>query len=85
MPRYIQVWDMGIVISYLRGLGETTNLSLKLLTLKLNALLSILTSERISSLQSLQISRTTLTTDRVAFVPGWLLKHHRQGKKIQLL
>ena len=33
MPRYIQVWDIGIVISYLRGLGETCNLSLKLLTL----------------------------------------------------
>ena len=41
MPRYVQVWDIGIVISYLRGLGETPNLSLKLLTLKLNALLSI--------------------------------------------
>ena len=44
MPRYVQVWDIGIVISYLRGLGETQNLSLKHLTLKLNALLSILTS-----------------------------------------
>ena len=83
MPRYIQVWDIGIVISYLRGLGETSNLSLKLLTLKLNALLSILTSQRISSLHSLLTSRTTLTRDGVAFVPAWLLKHHRQGKKIK--
>ena len=83
MPRYVQVWDIGIVISYLRGLGETPNLSLKLLTLKLNALLSILTSQRVSSLHSLLTSRTTLTRDRVAFVPAWLLKHHRQGKKIK--
>ena len=83
MPRYVQVWDIGVVISYLRGLGETPNLSLKLLTLKLNALLSILTSQRVSSLHSLLTSRMTLTRDRVAFVPAWLLKHHRQGKKIK--
>ena len=83
MPRYTQVWDIGIVISYLRSLGQTSDLPLKALTLKLNALLSILTSQRVSSLHSLLISRMTLTRDRVAFVPGWLLKHHRQGKRIK--
>ena len=32
MPQYVQVWDIGIVISYLRGLGET----LKLIPITLN-------------------------------------------------
>ena len=83
MPRYIQVWNVGVVISYLRSLGETEALSLHQLTLKLNALLCILTAQRVSSLHSLLKSRMTLTTDRVAFVPASVLKHHRQGKKIK--
>ena len=44
LPRYTEVWDVGRVISYLRGLGPNEDLSLK----QLKALLGILTCQNVS-------------------------------------
>ena len=74
---------MGLVISYIRGLGGNESLGMKQLTLKVTALLGILTAQRVSSLTSLCLSHTHVLQDRVILVPAKLGKHHRQGRKIR--
>ena len=83
MPKYSEVWDMGLVISYIRRLGSNESLGIKILTLKLTALLGILTAQRVSSVADFSLSHTHVLQDRVIFVPAKLGKHHRQGKKIR--
>ena len=83
LPKYTQVWDVGMVIAYIRSLGCTNDqLSLKDLTMKLTALLSILTAQRISSISYLSVSHMFIEEDKVIFTPVQLSKHHRQGRKI---
>ena len=83
LPRYTQVWDVGMVISYIRSLGcRNDQLSLKDLTMKLTALLSLLTAQRISSIAYLSVSHMFFEGDKVIFTPVQLSKHHRQGRKI---
>ena len=82
LPKYTQVWDVGMVIAYIHSLGCTNDqLSLKDLTMKLTALLSILT-QRISSISYLSVSHMFIEEDKVIFTPVQLSKHHRQGRKI---
>ena len=83
MPRYSEVWDIGMVITYVRGLGSNNTMPLKELTLKTVAILSILTSQRVSSVAYLSKQNTFFPPNKVIFVPVKLSKHHRQGKKIR--
>jgi hypothetical protein len=64
-------------------LGNNDTLSLKDLTLKLTALLALLTAQRISSISYLSVSCMHISNDKVVFIPVRLSKHHRQGKKIE--
>ena len=83
LPRYSEVWDVGMVITYVRGLGRNECMSLRDLTLKTVAILSIVTSQRVSSVAYFSLDQTFFTLDKVIFVPVKLGKHHRQGKKIR--
>lgn len=83
LPRYTEVWDVGRVISYVRGLGDNRQMNLKELTLKVTTLISILTCQRVSSVTQLSVSHTYLEEGQVTFVPVSLAKHDRPGKKIR--
>ena len=76
-PRYTVTWDLGCVISYLRSLDENVRLSLKFLTLKLTALLSILGHSRVHYLHSLSVTSVDLHDTQCTFFPTTLLKHSR--------
>ena len=83
LPRYSEVWDIGMVITYVRSLGSNDSMPLKDLTLKTVAILSILTSQRVSSVAYLSLSNTFFPPSKVVFVPVKLSKNHRQGRKIR--
>lgn len=74
-PCYNVTWDIGLVISYLRTLGLNANLSSKFLTLKLTALLCILSHSRVHYLQSLSINSMELHENQCTLFPTTLLKY----------
>ena len=53
--RYLQTWDVSLVLSYLRRLSPISQLSLKLLTLKLAMLIAFTLASRSQSLHLLSI------------------------------
>ena len=85
LPRYTEVWDVGLVITFIRDLGTNSSLTRRQLTLKVTALLSILTVQRVSSITNLSYKETHVEKDRVVLVPTSLAKHDRQSRKIETI
>ena len=77
--RFTKVWDVGQVITYLKGLGDNAVLPLKNLTMKLVALIAILSASRVNYLASLSVDAMDLTDEVCVFYPTKLLKHSRLG------
>ena len=73
-PRYTCVWDVEIVLNYLRTLGSNTELTLKLLTLKLVMLLGLLSGQRCQTLHCLTITDMVLGKSKCVFLLTSLLK-----------
>ncbi len=74
LPRYTCVWDVEIVLDYLKNLGSNTELTLKLLTLKLVMLLRLLLGQRCQTLHSLNIKDMVLGESKCVFLLTSLLK-----------
>lgn len=65
LPRYNQVWDVSIVLKYLKSIQVCENLKLKLLTCKLVMLFALLSGQRAQSLWYLDINNMTLLQERM--------------------
>ena len=82
------IWDVGLVITYLKNLGASCSLSLKALTYKLVALITLLSASRVNYIASLSIESMELTATACKFYPTKLLKHSRpsfQGEPLTLM
>jgi len=55
LPRYASVWDVNIVLKYLKQISND-EMSLKDITLKLTMLLAVLTGQRCQTIHLLDIS-----------------------------
>ena len=66
-PRYTKKWDVNKVLSYLKSLGPNDSLSLKQLTFKTAALLTILAGRRIHTLHMLSVVHMDQSPDKVIF------------------
>ena len=66
-PRYTRTWDVNKVLSYLKSLGPNDSLTLKQLTLKTAALLTILAGQRIHTLHMLSVIHMDQSPDKVIF------------------
>ena len=53
LPRYSTIWDVGIVLTYLRSFPALNDLTLKQLTLNLTMLLALITAQRTQALSKL--------------------------------
>ena len=87
-PRYQCIWDVNIVLDYLRTTFMSTGMSLKSLTLKLVILLALLTGQRHQTLHCLRLDGLTLESNKCVFCITEVLKHTRPGhhqKPIELL
>ena len=82
LPRYATVWDVGVVLRYLRGLGENGTLSLRLLTLKSAMLLALTRPARSVDLSKLDIRARFYTSAGVTFKAQHLSKQRRSTKPL---
>ena len=82
LPRYVSTWDVNIVLQYLKGLGPSSDLSLKQLTYKLVMLLALTRPSRSADLSSLSLARRRFSPEGVTFLPATLAKQSRQGKPL---
>ena len=62
LPRYSTTWSVGLVLNYLRSLGQNSDLSLKDLSHKTATLLTLCTAGRSSDLCLLSVNHFTSTT-----------------------
>lgn len=69
LSRYTSIWNVDTVLRYLKGLGPTESLSLKLLTYKLVMLLALTRPSQSADFVSLDVSMRR-------FIPeGWYSSH----------
>ena len=78
-PRYSRIWDVKVVLNYLRGVSPASKLTLQLLTLKISMLLALTTAQRVQTIQSLHLDKMTFMGDTVEFHVDDLLKQSRPG------
>ena len=81
-PRYNGTWNVQTALNHLESLGETKNLTLKLLTMKTVFLLAITRPSKSADLSQLDIERMKRGTNGITFLPASLAKQSRQGRAI---
>ncbi|MES9881878.1 MAG: tyrosine-type recombinase/integrase [Sedimenticola sp.] len=81
-PKYCDTWDVSIVLSYLKHLPQASELSLKLLTLKLSMLLALVLAGRSQSLHLLCIDNMRKESSSYTLFYSGLLKQSKPGKSI---
>lgn len=79
LPRYTEIWNVSLVLDYIRGLPPVEELDLKMLSLKLCFLVAITSAQRLQTLQLLQLDQLTLTEDSALFRVTKFLKQSRPG------
>ena len=62
LSKYAEIWDLNIVLNYLRTLSPASSLSLEMLTKKLASLIVIVTGQRPQVLKSLRVDRMIVHT-----------------------
>lgn len=83
LPRYTQIWNIDVVINYLRSLSPATMVTLKELTLKVTMLLMLLSGQRIQTIQMLSIDYMHITNSCVKFKVHDKVKQTRPGCHVQ--
>lgn len=78
-PRYKYIWDVGVVLDYIRGIPPVQELDLKQLSLKLCFLIAVTTAQRIQTLDLLQVDQLNFQDDSASFMIFKLVKQSRPG------
>ena len=81
-PKYTVIWDISKVIDHISTLGDSENLSTKIITLKLTTLLAILSANSASELTYLDIRHIAFKEDSIVFHFSKLTKTWRKGKSL---
>lgn len=79
MPRYECIWDVQIVLNYLRKLAPANSLSLKDLTLKLVMLIALVSAQRSQTIHKLSLNNLSYTGSTAKFQITGLIKQSRPG------
>ena len=82
LPKYRNIWDVNIVLTYLSSLHPPKDLTLKDLTLKTTMLLALLSGQRCQTLHFLSVSSMVMKPDSCVFTIHKLLKTSRPGKHV---
>ena len=80
-PRYTFVWDISIVLKYLKALPSFQDLQLKTLTLKLAMLCSLVTGQRSQSLHLMSLDHMSKGPDNCVFHIQDIVKQSAPGRK----
>ena len=84
-PRYQSIWDVSVVLNYLRKKPDGPEISLKELTLRLNFLLCILSGQRCQTIYYLRIDHMELTEEKCTFFIVDKVKQSRVGHHVKPL
>ena len=79
MPKYTSTWDVGMVTSYLKGLGPNDKLKLKQLSGKLVMLMALVEASRSSELAALDFRFCVARPEGVTFKLPSLTKRRNPG------
>jgi len=82
LTRYSTFWDVGVVLRYLKGLGENRTMSLQSLTLKSVMLLALTRPARSVDLSKLDIWACSFSSTGVIFKAQHLSKQSRSSKPL---
>ena len=85
LPRYSTIWDVGIVLTYLRSFLALNDLTLKQLRLNLTMLLALVPTQRTQTLSKLDTSCMQETTTGITFTIRDTLKTTQPGKHLGLI
>ena len=80
LPRYKDIWDVSVVLNYLKTLPPTEESNLKDVTLKTVMLVVLLSGQRCQTVHALTISGMRITNDTVHFEIVKLLKTSKPGR-----
>ena len=80
LPKYNEIWDVSLVLEYLRQLPGLENISLKDHTKKLATLLCLLTGQRCQTIHKFDIKHIQFFQDRYFVNVREKLKHTRPGR-----
>ena len=76
-PRYTYIWDVNLVLTYLRKLSPVKYLKLKELTLKLSMLMALTQAARVQTLHLLTVNSFRETKQEFVFQLLEALKQNR--------
>ena len=80
-PKYRVIWDVSLVLNYLRSQHPASDLSLKQLTQKLLKLIALTSAQRLQTLQLLDIRNLYFSQKQAVFICPNKLKQYRPGSK----
>ena len=85
LSRYKVIWDVNIVLEYLRNFSADADLPLYMITYKLVMLLALTTRQRAQTLHAISIEDIKISANLIVIPIRTLLKHSRQrGHKTAL-
>lgn len=79
-PRYMQMWDVNKVLSYIIGMENNKDLSLKEISMKLCMLMALASASRSSEIHKFDIENMNITEDEIIFTLKSLTKSRRVGQ-----
>ena len=85
MPKYIQVWNLKLILNFYDKAPPNNELSFKQLTLKVAMLIMILGAHRKQSVMSIDIINYQSDENKAILLPNTLLKHSRPASPIEPL
>ena len=80
LPRYKDIWDVSVVLDYLKTLPPLEELNLKDITHKTVVLVALLSGQRCQTIHAITVSGMRITNDTVDFEIAKLLKTSKPGK-----
>ena len=79
-PRYMQMWDVNKVLSYIIGMENNKQLSLKEISMKLCMLMALASASRSSEIHKFDIENMNITEEEIVFTLKDLTKSRRVGQ-----
>lgn len=83
LPKYTEIWDVCVVLDYLKTFGASSALSLKELTLKLTMLLCFTTGQRGQTIHKFDINYIQDLRDRYRISVHEKLKQTKPGRHLE--
>ena len=73
-PKYKCIWDVSIMLNFLKAMGDNASLSLRQISLKLTMLIALTTGQRVQTIASLSLQSLFFTNAGISIILDGLLK-----------